>query len=149
MASEETADSVSLRGVRVVVEVAAILVAIAFAVLVGYLIPLLIQIRKTVAESEQLVAKMNSELPLLITELRTMSQNLNGLTDQARDGVEHASVLLHAVGEVGESVNQVHSLVKGSGSSLMANVASIVAGLRAAKHVVKKRCIEGGHHHGG
>jgi uncharacterized protein YoxC len=132
-----------------VVEVAAILVAIAFAVLVGYLVPLLIQIRKTVAESEQLVAKMNSELPVLITELRAMSQNLNDLTDQARGGVEHASVLLHAVGEVGESVNQIHSLVRGSGSSLMGNVASVVAGLRAAKHVVKKRFIEGGHHNGG
>lgn len=132
-----------------VVEVAAILVAIAFAVLVGYLVPLLIQIRKTVAESEQLVAKMNRELPVLITELRAMSQNLNDLTDQARGGVEHASVLLHAVGEVGESVNQIHSLVRGSGSSLMANVASVVAGLRAAKHVVKERLIEGGHHNGG
>jgi Uncharacterized protein containing a divergent version of the methyl-accepting chemotaxis-like domain len=132
-----------------VVEVAAILVAIAFAVLVGYLVPLLVQIRKTVAESEQLVAKMNSELPVLIIELRAMSQNLNDLTDQARGGVEHASVLLHAVGEVGESVNQIHSLVRGSGSSFMANVASVVAGLRAAKHVVKKRFIEGGHHNGG
>lgn len=132
-----------------VVDVAAILVAIAFAVLVGYLVPLLIQIRKTVSESEQLVAKMNRELPVLMTELRAMSRNLNDLTDQARDGVEHASVLLHAVGEVGESVNQVHSLVRGSGSSLMANVASVVAGLRAAKHVVKQRFIEGGHHNGG
>ena len=132
-----------------VVEVAAILVAIAFAVLVGYLVPLLVQIRKTVAESEQLVAKMNSELPVLIIELRAMSQNLNDLTDQARGGVEHASVLLHAVGEVGESVNQIHSLVRGSGSSFMANVASVVAGVRAAKHVVKKRFIEGGHHNGG
>ena len=53
-----------------IVDVAAILVAIAFAVLVGYLVPLLIQIRKMVAESEQLVTKLNVELPTLITELR-------------------------------------------------------------------------------
>ena len=50
-----------------IVDVAAILVAIAFAVLVGYLVPLLIQIRKMVAESEQLVTKLNVELPTLIT----------------------------------------------------------------------------------
>ncbi|WHZ20961.1 MAG: hypothetical protein OJF47_000073 [Nitrospira sp.] len=132
-----------------IVDVAAILVAIAFAVLVGYLVPLLVQIRKTVAESEQLFVKMNAELPTLVAELRTMSQNLNDVTEQARGGVEHAAVLLHAVGEVGESVNQVHSLVRGSGSSLLANVASMVAGLRAAKHVVKERFKEGGHHNGG
>ncbi|WHZ15520.1 MAG: hypothetical protein OJF52_002364 [Nitrospira sp.] len=132
-----------------IVDVAAILVAVAFAVLVGYLVPLLIQIRKTVVESEQLFVKMNAELPTLIAELRAMSQNLNDVTEQARGGVEHAAVLLHAVGEVGESVNQVHSLVRGSGNSLLANVASMVAGLRAAKHVVKERFKEGGHHNGG
>jgi len=132
-----------------IVEVAAILVAIAFAVLVGYLVPLLIQVRKTVAEAETLVTKLNADLPTLVTELRAMSQNLNDLTEQARGGVEHAAVLLHAVGEVGESVNQMHSLVRGSGGTLLANVASVVAGLRAAKHVVTERLKEGGHHNGG
>ena len=132
-----------------IVEVAAILVAIAFAVLVGYLVPLLIQVRKTAAEAEQLVTKMNTDLPVLVAELRAMSQNLNDLTEQARGGVEHAAVLLHAVGEVGESVNQVHSLVRGSGGNLLANVASVVAGLRAAKQVVTERLKEGGHHNGG
>jgi len=132
-----------------IVEVAAVLVAIAFAVLVGYLVPLLIQVRRTAAEAEQLVTKLNTDLPTLVTELRAMSQNLNDLTDQARGGVEHAAVLLHAVGEVGESVNQVHSLVRGSGGTLLANVASVVAGLRAAKQVVTERLKEGGHHNGG
>ncbi|MCS6319245.1 MAG: DUF948 domain-containing protein [Nitrospira sp.] len=132
-----------------IVDVAAILVASAFAVLVGYLVPLLIQIRKMVVESERLVTKLNDELPTLITELRTMSQNLNEVTEQARGGVEHAAVMLHAVGEVGESVNQVHRLVRGSGGSLLANVASVVAGLRAAKQVVRERFKEGGSHNGG
>ena len=132
-----------------IVEVAAILVAIAFAVLVGYLVPVLIQMRRTVAEAEVLVTKLNADLPILVAELRTMSQNLNDLTEQARGGVEHAAVLLHAVGEVGESVNQVHSLVRGSGGTLLANVASVVAGLRGAKQVVTERLKEGGHHNGG
>mgnify|MGYP000942836449 FL=1 len=85
-----------------IVEVAAILVAIAFAVLVGYLVPVLIQMRRTVAEAEVLVTKLNADLPILVAELRAMSQNLNDLTEQARGGVEHAAVLLHAVGKVGE-----------------------------------------------
>ena len=132
------------------VEMAAILVAIAFAVLVGYLVPMLIQVRKTVAESEQLLAKMNNELPPLIGELRAMSQRVNDLTEQARTGVEHAAVLLHAVGEVGESVQHVHDIVKGSSGSMLTNVASVVAGLKAATHVMKERFREeGGHHNGG
>ena len=133
-----------------IVEIAAILVAVAFAVLVGYLVPVLIQVRKTVAESEQLLAKMNHDLPPLIGELRTMSHNVNDLTEQARGGVEHAAVLLHAVGEVGESVQQVHNVVRGSSGSLLTNVASVVAGFKAASQVMKERFREeGGHHNGG
>ncbi|HEY6287977.1 MAG TPA: DUF948 domain-containing protein [Nitrospiraceae bacterium] len=133
-----------------IVEMAAILVAVAFAVLVGYLVPMLIQIRKTVAESEQLLAKMNNDLPPLIGELRAVSHNVNDLTEQARRGVEHAAVLLHAVGEVGESVQQVHDVVKGSSGSMLTNMASVVAGFKAATKVMKERFREeGGHHNGG
>jgi uncharacterized protein YoxC len=133
----------------VIVDVAAILVAVAFAVLVGYLVPLLVQIRKTAAEAEQLVTKLNSELPTLVAELRTMSHSLNDVAEQARDGVEHAAILLHALGDVGDSVNHVHQLVRGSGGSLLAHVVSMFAGLKAAKHVVTERFTEGGHYHGG
>jgi len=133
-----------------IVEIAALLVAVAFAVLVGYLVPLLMQVRKTVAESEQLLLKMNTEVPALVAELRAMSQNLNDVTNQVREGVEHAAVLLHAVGEVGDSVQQVHNIVRGSGGTLLNNVASMVAGLKAATHVVRERIRpEGGTHNGG
>jgi uncharacterized protein YoxC len=132
------------------VEIAAILVAVAFALLVGFLVPVLIQVRKTVAESEQLLAKMNNDLPPLIGELRAVSHNVNNLTEQARRGVEHATVLLHAVGEVGESVQYVHDIVKGSSGSMLTNMASVVAGFKAATKVMKERFREeGGHHNGG
>ena len=133
-----------------IIEIAAALAALAFAVLVGYLVPVLIQVRKTVAESEQLLVKLNHDLPPLIGELRAMSQNLNDLTEQARGGVEHAAMLLHAVGEVGESVQHVHDVVRGSSGSMLTNVASVVAGFKAATQVMKERFrSEGGHHNGG
>ena len=133
-----------------IVEIAVILVAVAFVLLVGYLVPVLIQVRKTVAESEQLLAKINTDLPPLIGELRAVSHNVNSLTEQARIGVEHATVLLHAVGEVGESVQHVHEVVKGSSGSMLSNMASMVAGVKAATKVMKERFREeGGHHNGG
>lgn len=133
-----------------IVEIAALLVAVAFAVLVGYLVPVLMQVRKTVAESEQLLSKMNADVPALVAELRAMSQNLNDVTNQVRAGTEHAAVLLHAVGEIGESVQQVHNVVRGSSGTLLNNVASMVAGFKAATHVVRERMKhEGGTHNGG
>ena len=133
-----------------IVEIAAILVAVAFVVLVGFLVPVMIQVRKTVGESEQLLAKMNDDLPPLIGEIRAISHNMNEATKQARGGVEHAATLLHAVGEVGESVQHMHNVVKGSSGSMLTNVASVVAGFRAATQVMKDRFREeGGHHNGG
>src|SRR5262249_54856880 len=122
-----------------IVDFAIGLVAVAFAVLVGYLVPVLIQMRKTVAESQQVFAKMNQDLPPLIAELRAMSQIVSELMEQTRGGVEHATVLLHAMGEVGESVQQVHNVVRGSSGTLLTNVASVVAGVRAATRVMKDR----------
>jgi hypothetical protein len=53
------------------------------------------------------------------------------------------------VGEVGESVQQVHDVMRGSSGTLLTNVASLVAGLRAATRVVRERYRqEGGHHNG-
>jgi len=133
-----------------IVEIALCVGAGAFALLVGYLVPVLIQVRKTVAESEQLLAKINIDLPPLIGELRAVSHNVNSLTEQARIGVEHATVLLHAVGEVGESVQHVHEVVKGSSGSMLTNMASMVAGVKAATKVMKERFREeGGNHNGG
>ncbi|HSF69094.1 MAG TPA: DUF948 domain-containing protein [Nitrospira sp.] len=132
-----------------VLELAACLGAAAFAVLVGFLVPVLIRLRQTVSQSEQLLTKMNADLPALISDLRSMSHNLNALTNQAREGVEHASVLLHAVGEVGESVQQVHDVVRGSSGTLLTNVASLVAGVRAATRVMRERYREEGEPHNG
>ena len=131
------------------VDMAAILGAAAFAVLVGFLVPVLIRLRHTVAQSEQLLIKMHADVPALVSELRSMSHNLNALTNQAREGVEHASVLLHAVGEVGESVQQVHNVMRGSSGTLLTNVAGLVAGVRAATRVMRERYREEGEPHNG
>jgi uncharacterized protein YoxC len=122
---------------------------VAFAVLVGFLVPVLIRLHHTAAEAGQLLTKMNADLPALVSDLRSMSHNLNALASQARDGVEHASVLLHAVGEVGESVQQVHDVVRGSSGTLLTNVASLVAGVRAATRVMRERYREEGEPHNG
>ncbi|MDF2458499.1 MAG: uncharacterized protein K0S79_915 [Nitrospira sp.] len=131
------------------IELAACLGAAAFAVLVGFLVPVLINVRKTVAESELLVAKLNADLPALASDIRSVTHNLNALSDQARNGVEHASVLLHAVGEVGESVQEVHNVMRGSSGTLLTNVASLVAGVKAATRVMRNRYRQEGEPHNG
>ena len=120
-----------------IVEIAVCVGAVALAVLVGSLVPLLIQLRKPVAESEYLLVRMNAELPLLLKEMRATTENLNALVEHARDGVEHATVLLHAAGTLGDTVQRVHETVQGTSRSFLVNLASMVAGFRATTGIVK------------
>ena len=120
-----------------IVEIALCVGALALVVLVGSLVPLLIQLRKPVAESDCLLVRMNAELPLLLKEMREATENLNALVKHARGGVEHAAVLLHAAGALGDTVQQVHETVRGTSRSLLVNLVSMVAGFRATKGVVK------------
>lgn len=121
-----------------VVDWAVAIVAVAFVVLVGYLVPTLIQIRKTVAEAEQLLG-----------EMRETTQTLNTMVEQSREGVERAARLLHVVGDVGESVEQVHNVVRIKSGSLVSQVLSMMAGVRAASSVINERLFrEGGNSDG-
>jgi hypothetical protein len=112
------------------VEIALCVGAGAVAVVAGVLVPLLIQLRKPVAESGYLLVRMNAELPVLLKEMRAATENLTLLVEQARGGVEHAAV-------------------HGRSRSFLVNLASIVAGFKATTGVVTARIHrEGGTHNG-
>lgn len=117
-------------------EIAVCVGAVAFAVLVGALIPLLIQLRKSVKVSERLLAGMNIELPLLLQEVRAATGKMNSLIEHARDGVEHGAVLLHAASAVGNTIQWVHETVRGGGRSLLVTLDGMAAWFRATKTVV-------------
>jgi len=121
-----------------VIEGAAVVIAVAFTVLIAYLVPLLIQFRKTLAESAEFMECTKNDLPPLLAEMRTMSQSVSDLTEQLRSGVEHASGFLHAVGNVGDTLQTVNDSVRGRGGMLLVNAASLVAGVRAASAYIKR-----------
>src|SRR4029079_18151300 len=120
-----------------IVKIALCVGAGALAVVAGLLVPLLLQLRKPVAESEYLLVRMNAELPLLLEEMRAATENLNRLVEHARGGVEQAAVLLHAAGALGDTVQRVHETVRGTSRSFLVNLVSIVAGVRARTRAVK------------
>lgn len=122
------------------IEIAALIVAVAFAALVGFLIPVLLQAKKAMAEVEQSFIRINTEMLPMLAEIRTTMANFNELVEKTRDGVDHAAVLLHTAGEIGESVRQFHDLVRGTGGTLLRNVVNMVmAGVQAATAVFSGR----------
>lgn len=131
------------------IDFAAVVIAVAFLVLVGYLVPTVIQLRRTVAQSERLLAQVNNELPGLLKEIKGTSENVHAMTTQAREGVDRASVLMNAIGDVGNTVNQVHGAVRGKSTALVMNLARVFSGVKAAATTIKDRVHkEGGQYNG-
>lgn len=121
------------------IELAAVIIAVALVVLVGFVVPTVIQVRKTATQAEQLLSQVNAELPGILNEIKQTNENVRAMSAQAREGVDRASVLLNAIGDVGETVNQVHGMIRGQSASLAKNVFKLLTGVRAVVLSIKER----------
>jgi uncharacterized protein YoxC len=125
------------------IEIAVGIVALAVVILVAFLIPVLIQLRKTIGQAEQLLQNLNQDLPLMFKEASETVHSLNRVAVNLRQGSEKARVLGDALGGIGETVNQVHGAVRGGAASLWSNAGGLVAGVRAAVRVLSKGSPDG------
>lgn len=121
------------------IELAAVIIAVALVVLVGFIVPTVIQVRKTATQAEQLLSQVNAELPGILKEIKQTNENVRAMSDQAHEGMGRATVLLHAIGDVGETVNQVHGMIRGQSASLAKNVVKLLGGVRAVLLSIKER----------
>jgi uncharacterized protein YoxC len=130
-------------------EIAVGVIAGAAVVLVAFLVPVLIQLRKTTQESTHLLRRMNEDLPVLFKEATQAAQNLNQVATELREGAACARTLGEAIGEIGETINHVHGAVRGGASSLVMNLTSLLAGFRAAYGVFRHKASSSHHQEGG
>jgi uncharacterized protein YoxC len=134
------------------IEIAVGIMALAAVVLVAFLVPVLIQFRKTADEAERLLRRMNEDLPVMFREATQAAVNMNQVASEMREAASRARVLGNAIGEVGETINQVHGLVRGGAGTLLTNVGSLLAGFRAAYGVFTQKAEthqQGGSSNGG
>jgi len=110
-----------------IIEIEIGIIALAAIVLVAFFVPLLIQLRKTVEQSER-----------LIKEATGTTQVLTRVASDVREATERAKVLGQAMGAIGDTVNQIHGAIRTKAVSLVLNATGLVAGVRAAVHVLGK-----------
>jgi uncharacterized protein YoxC len=148
------------------IEIEVGILALAVVVLVGFLVPVLIHLRKTAEESARLMQRMNENLPVLLREATQAAENMNRVALEVREGAVGARALGHAMGELGQTISNVNGFVRGKGSSLLnvgslfkagtffkagtmlMNLRGLGAGVRAALGVLKDKS-QSHHHQGG
>jgi uncharacterized protein YoxC len=137
-----------------IIEIAAGIVAVAAVVFVAFLVPMLIQFRKTAEESTRMLQRMNEDLPVLFKEATQAAQNVNQVVTDMQEAASRARVLGEAIGEIGETINQMNGFARSWTGSLLVNASSLLVGFRAAYGVLKEKSSsrhqqEGGGSNGG
>jgi uncharacterized protein YoxC len=119
-------------------EIAVGIVVLVAVVSVAFIVPVLLQLRKTAQEAERLFRRLNEDLPVLFREATQAIQNLNQVAAELREGVARARVLGEAMGEVGQTIHSVNGVVRSGTGSVLMNAGRVLAGFRAAFEVLKK-----------
>jgi len=137
-----------------IIEIAVSVMAVAAIVLVAFFVPVLIRLRRTAEESERLLRRMHEDLPVLVKEATRAVNNMNQVVTDLREGAARARVLGEAMGEIGETINQMNGFARSWTGRVLVNASSLLAGFRAAYGVFRHKASsthnqEGGGSNGG
>jgi len=106
-----------------------IIIAVALGAVAAYLIPLLLELRRTVEALRHMVEK---NLNPALDELQKNLHTLNNVTGNVEQMTEDVKVFSRAVGDVGRSVSAVNALISVTGASTAIRVMSLKTGVAAA-----------------
>ena len=106
------------------------IIAVVVVILMGFLIPVILQLRKTAKSAESFLKDTQESLTPLLTELKETAERLYKISEDVEESVGNVRHLANAVGEMGSMVDEVNDLVKKSGLSFSIKTARIGAGVK-------------------
>lgn len=127
----------------IIINIAAIVVAIAVVALVVSLIPLIRELKATAVTVREIAVRMETDIQPTIKELHDTLSDLNLLTSGAAEKVESLQCFMSAVGETGRGLRTIGSVVGGAAAALSKSslwlTGAKVAGSFMVDRFIKKR----------
>jgi len=120
------------------IDLAAILVAITLVVLAAFLIPAFIEIRKTAASLRDFITCADSELKPVLHELHQTITELKIIAEVAASKSEDMKTFMEALGDTGRNLRTINHVV-GSVAGVLASSSAWVVGARAAGKLIFER----------
>jgi len=120
------------------IDLAAVLVAITLVVLAAFLIPAFIEIRKTAASLREFITCADSELKPVLHELHQTITELKIITEVAASKSEDMKTFMEALGDTGRNLRTINHVV-GSVAGVLATSSAWVVGARAAGKLILER----------
>jgi uncharacterized protein YoxC len=120
------------------IDLAAVLVAITLVVLAAFMIPAFIEIRKTAASLRDFITCADSELKPVLLELHQTITDLKIIAEVAASKSEDMKSFMEALGDTGRNLRTINHVV-GSVAGVLASSSAWVVGARAAGRFILQR----------
>jgi len=120
---------------------AVVVLALALVVLVAFMIPTLIEIRKAAADLRGFVTQTGGELKPVLLELEKTLAELRTVTEVVAERREDIQTFMEAVGDTGKNIRTINAAV-GSVAHAVAASSLWVTGARAAGTFLVERLIK-------
>lgn len=117
------------------ISLAAGLLAITFAILAAFLIPAVIEIRKTAIALREFAANTENDLKPVLHELQNTLTELKSLAGVTAARADEVRCFTEALGETGRNLRTINSVV-GTVAGLLANTSAWAVGAKAAGKMI-------------
>lgn len=124
-----------------VTAIAVVVMALALVVLVAFMIPTLIEIRKAAADLRGFVTQTGGELKPVLVELEKTLAELRMVTEAIAEKREDVQTFMEAVGDTGRNIRTINVAV-GSVAHAAAASSLWLTGARAASKFLAERLIK-------
>jgi len=102
----------------IIINIAAVVVALAVVALVITLIPLIRELKTTAVTVREIAGRMEMDIQPTIKELHNTLVDLNVITAGAAEKVEDIQCFMSAVGETGKGLRTISSVVGGAAGAI-------------------------------
>ena len=127
----------------VVLGIAAAVIAVTLVVLVCFMIPAFVEVRKTAAATREFLSCVEKDIKPVLREMHEMLTDLKVISEEAATKAEDVKIFMEELGNAGRNIRTINTLVSGvtgllAKSSMWATGAK-VAGKLIASRILKKR----------
>ena len=121
------------------IDLYAFFIAVLILLIVIFLIPMMLQLKKTARDLDSFLVESQKELVPMLHELRQASEKINKLSDKAEEGIVKSEALFTSLAETGHLIHDVNDFLHRDFGRYVGNAAGMWLGMRAASKVFLKQ----------
>ena len=123
------------------VNIAAVVVAAAVVVLVGFLIPLIKELKTTAVSLREIASRVESDILPTVKELHEVLAEAKVITDGAAESMDSVKSLMSAIGETGKSFHAIGTVV-GNAAGVLSKSTLWLTGAKVAGSYLRDKLIK-------